>query len=450
MPHLPYNTGWKAFQQVEHIRCRLFPWRRYLFSLLLYVPFDTGWDTFWQVLSSLVGIILMLMWKIRFWLKGCYSFLTNGSTLFDNGYAVCHLVFDQGTNFTMGVIDTTILPRLSSSNCFPNHSQFCNFAKWKVNHKGGYVLNLEINDNEPHNHTSSTPPHSQVKKCTKKCNCFGNSCGQGQRFNFNYIIRPDQAVHPILPAHTRRSGKQKQYSCRRVHCNSTLLDSAASIPLMFNMDQNQEQYSCNLKQKYLLAWPEVGESTKPNLTNEMKCKDTKQICMTKWLGTKYKQDVTNKSYELLMPEDKSYELLMPYIYIWSCDNTHKMLLEKSIIIKVQRTIFQIHTPQEMEKWQTQVQNIHTPQEMQKWRTQVQNWMNPVTCLVVNPIPIVKLIWMNQMNPVKMNWTNWATNQLMTGMNFLIPHLQTRFVTGMEFQIPSLQFMMGMKFPIPYL
>ena len=137
--------------------------------MLPYVPFDTGWNTFQQVLSSLVGIILM--WTIGFCLKGYYSFLTNGSTLFGNGYAVCHLVLDKGTNFTIGVIDTTILPWLSSPDHrhFKRHSQFRNFAEWKVNHKEGYVLNHKINDNEP--------PHSQVMKRTKKCNCFGNSHG---------------------------------------------------------------------------------------------------------------------------------------------------------------------------------------------------------------------------------------------------------------------------------
>ena len=173
------------------------------------------------------------------------------------------------------------------------------------------MLNHEINDHEPHNHTSSMSPCSQVKKRTKKFNCFGNSCGQEKRINFNYIIHPDQAVHPILPAHTGRSGKQKRYGCGWVHCNNILLDSAASIPLMFNMDQMLldsatsillmfnmdqilEQYSCNLKQKYLPIQPEVEESTKPNLTNDTKRKDAKQMRMMKWTGTKYKNKCMTK------------------------------------------------------------------------------------------------------------------------------------------------------------
>ena len=82
---------------------------------------------------------------------------------------------------------------------------------------------------------------------------------------------------------------------------------------MFNTDQNQEQYSCNLKQKYVPTRPEAGESTKPNFTNEAKHKDTKQMRMIKWVGMKYKQDMT-KWAGTKVPEDKSYELLLSVIH----------------------------------------------------------------------------------------------------------------------------------------
>lgn len=51
-----------------------------------------------------------------------------------------------------------------------------------------------------------------------------------------FIIHPDQEIHPVLPYQHARSGNQKQYSCGRLHCNSILMDSTASIMLMFNGD----------------------------------------------------------------------------------------------------------------------------------------------------------------------------------------------------------------------
>lgn len=79
-----------------------------------------------------------------------------------------------------------------------------------------------------------------VKKCTKKCNRYGICQGQGGPRpicnNFDSIIGADQETYPILPAQYRRSGNKHQYSCGWVYCNHILMDSTASIMLMFNKD----------------------------------------------------------------------------------------------------------------------------------------------------------------------------------------------------------------------
>ena len=97
------------------------------------------------------------------------------------------------------------------------------------------------------------PSPSQVKKKhDKQCNRFGKPWGQGNGPNpifynkFGHFIRPDQEIHPVLPAQDGRSGWQK-YTCGRVHWNSILMDSGASIPLIFNDNflDNISQLKCS-------------------------------------------------------------------------------------------------------------------------------------------------------------------------------------------------------------
>ena len=52
--------------------------------------------------------------------------------------------------------------------------------------------------------------------------------------NFDSIVRLDQEIHPLLPAQLARSNTQKKYSCSGLHRNSILMDSGASVMLMFN------------------------------------------------------------------------------------------------------------------------------------------------------------------------------------------------------------------------
>ena len=92
----------------------------------------------------------------------------------------------------------------------------------------------------PPSQVKKKPPPSWVKKkCDKQCNRFGRPRGQGNSPNpifynkFGHFISPDQEIHPVLPAQDGRSGRQK-YNRGWVHRNSILLDSAASIPLIFN------------------------------------------------------------------------------------------------------------------------------------------------------------------------------------------------------------------------
>ena len=47
-------------------------------------------------------------------------------------------------------------------------------------------------------------------------------------------MRPDQEIHPVLPAQVARSGTQKQYSCGGLHRNRIFIDSGVSVMLMFN------------------------------------------------------------------------------------------------------------------------------------------------------------------------------------------------------------------------
>ena len=83
------------------------------------------------------------------------------------------------------------------------------------------------------------PPASSVKKKRrKKCNCYGKSKGCGGSppiwNNFDSIVRPDQEIHHILPAQLARSDTQKQYSSSRLHHNSIVMNSRASLMIMFN------------------------------------------------------------------------------------------------------------------------------------------------------------------------------------------------------------------------
>ena len=83
-----------------------------------------------------------------------------------------------------------------------------------------------------------TPPQSRVKlkqKINKKLNCFGKlkGSGNGTRHRFSHFIRPDQEIHPFLPAQEGRSGKQKK-DPGWIHRNNLLMDSGASISILFN------------------------------------------------------------------------------------------------------------------------------------------------------------------------------------------------------------------------
>ena len=63
----------------------------------------------------------------------------------------------------------------------------------------------------------------------------GNGNHHVHHNSFSNFIHPDQEIHPFLPAQEGRIGKQK-YSPGWIHQNNILMDSGASIPLIFNRD----------------------------------------------------------------------------------------------------------------------------------------------------------------------------------------------------------------------
>ena len=131
------------------------------------LPYDIGWSIFQQVLTQFVRLILL--WTIGCCLKGFYLFLTTGSSIFDKCCGGCHSILEWGTDFTINVLHTTILPWLSRSDCrilprqwrhhynkrgcigygnwcFCNkknyssgqHGRFCSSMNHKIHHKGQY------------------------------------------------------------------------------------------------------------------------------------------------------------------------------------------------------------------------------------------------------------------------------------------------------------------------
>lgn len=83
-------------------------------SLLPILPYNTGWKAFQQIVTQSAGLILLLI--IIKCIKGLQSVLKTCSKVFDNCCTQCHSVLDQATMFTISILHDAILPQLSTSN----------------------------------------------------------------------------------------------------------------------------------------------------------------------------------------------------------------------------------------------------------------------------------------------------------------------------------------------
>ena len=83
-------------------------------SSLPILPYNTGWKAYQQVLMQCAGLVFLFI--IIKCIKGLQSLVQTCSNVFDNCCGKCHSVLDQATTFTVNILHDTILPRLSTPN----------------------------------------------------------------------------------------------------------------------------------------------------------------------------------------------------------------------------------------------------------------------------------------------------------------------------------------------